>query len=159
MRVTWEPEGRAVKPFYLQAPSKGVQLEGEGREVNHDRKSGLSVIVLFGAGPASLAQNTGNLMLRGNTTNPVLSGNSTVLPARSELTVSPALPSSGLLTNASTGTNQLTGMPCSGPGSLSVSGVGGLPGATAPPTNGDSATPQLPAFPSVFGSANTTGAC
>ena len=118
---------------------------------------GLSVLVLIAATTTSPAQNTGNSLLSGNTTNPVLSGNSTVLPARSELTVSPSL--SGLLTNATSGTNQLTGMPCSGPGSLSVSGAGGLPGTTAPPLNGDSANPQLPTFPSVFGQASTSGAC
>jgi hypothetical protein len=37
----------------------------------------LSIFILTATAPASLAQNTGNLML---------SGNSTVLPARSELT-------------------------------------------------------------------------
>ena len=116
---------------------------------------GLSVLVLIAATTTSPAQNTGNSLLSGNTTNPVLSGNSTVLPARSELTVSPSLPSSGLLTNATSGTNQLTGLPCSGPGSLSVSGAGGLPGTTAPPLNGDSANPH----PSVFGQASTSGAC
>jgi hypothetical protein len=120
---------------------------------------GLSALVLAAATTVSLAQNTSNSMLSGNTVNPVLSGNTTVLPARSELTVSPSLPSSGLLSNSTTGTNQLTGLPCSGPGSLSVSGAGGLPGATAPPLNGDSGTPQLPAFPSVFGSTSTSGAC
>jgi hypothetical protein len=120
---------------------------------------GPSVLVVIATATASLAQNTGNPMLSGNTVNPVLSGNSTILPARSELSVSPAVPSSGLLSNSTTGTNRLTGLPCSGPGSLSVSGAGGLPGATAPPLNGDSATPQLPTFPSVFGTASTSGAC
>jgi hypothetical protein len=89
---------------------------------------GLSVFVVVATATVSPAQNTSNSLLSGNTTNPVLSGNSTVLPARSELTVSPSLPSSGLLSNATNGTNQLTGMPCSGPGALSVSGAGGLPG-------------------------------
>jgi hypothetical protein len=120
---------------------------------------GLSVLVLIATVTVSLAQNTGNPMLSGNTVNPVLSGNTTVLPARSELSVSPSLPTSGLLTNATNGTNPLTGLPCSGPGSLAVSGAGGLPGTTAPPLNGDSATPQLPTFRSVFGSASTSGAC
>ena len=120
---------------------------------------GLSVLLLVATATTSPAQNTSNSLLSGNTANPVLSGNSTVLPARSELSVSPSLPSSGLLTNATNGTNPLTGMPCSGPGSLSVSGAGGLPGTTAPPLNGDSANPQLPTFPSVFGHTSTSGAC
>jgi hypothetical protein len=71
---------------------------------------GLSVLVLVATATVSPAQNTGNALLSGNTTNPVLSGNSTILPARSELSVSPSLPSTGLLTNATNGTNQLTGM-------------------------------------------------
>lgn len=75
---------------------------------------GLIVLVLIAGTTVSPAQNTGNSLLSGNTTNPVLSGNSTVLPARSELTVSPSLPSSGLLTNATNGTNPLTGMPWAG---------------------------------------------
>lgn len=71
---------------------------------------GLSVFVVVASATVSPAQNTSNSLLSGNTTNPVLSVNSTVLPARSEFTVSPSLPSSGLLTNATNGTNQLTGM-------------------------------------------------
>jgi len=126
----------------------------------HVELIGLSVLILTAATAVSLAQNTGASMLSGNTVNPVLSGNSTILPARSELSVSPALPTSGgLLTNSTAGTNPLTGLPCSGPGSLSVSGAGGLPGTTAPPLNGDQTTPRLPTFPSVFGSASTAGAC
>ena len=64
---------------------------------------GPRVLVFIATAEASLAQNTGN---------PMLSGNSTILPARSELSVSPALASSGLLSNSTTGTNPLTGLPC-----------------------------------------------
>jgi hypothetical protein len=74
---------------------------------------GLGAIILTAT--AALAQNT---------TNPVLSGQSTLLQARSELSVSPATPT-GLLTNT-TGTNPLTGLPCTGPDALSISGAGGL---------------------------------
>jgi len=49
----------------------------------------------------------------------------------------PFLTSGGLLTNTTTGTNPLTGLPCSGPGALSVSGPGGLPGSRSAPLNGD----------------------
>jgi hypothetical protein len=116
----------------------------------------LSVLVLIATATVVLAQNlnTSNPLQSGNTTNPVLSGNTTVLPPRHQAPVSPAFPS-GLLNNVTNGTNPLTGLPCSGPGSLSVSGAGGLPGATVPPVNGET-TPQLPA--SVFGN-NTSGAC
>jgi len=120
---------------------------------------GLGAIILTGT--AALAQNTSNPMLSGNTVNPVLSGQSTVLPARSELTVSPSLPTA-LLPNT-TGTNPLTGLPCTGPGSLSISGAGSLPGSTSAPVNGSliGATDaiQTPAFQSVFQSGGSGGAC
>jgi len=72
---------------------------------------GLGALILTATAAASLAQNTGASMLGGNTVNPVLSGNTTLLPARSELTVSPTIPT-GLLSNT-TGTNPLTGLPFS----------------------------------------------
>jgi hypothetical protein len=75
---------------------------------------GLSVLVLVATATVSPAQNTGASLLSGNTTNPVLSGQSTLLSARSELSVSPSTPI-GLLSNT-TGTNPLTGLPCTGPG-------------------------------------------
>jgi len=126
------------------------------------RLIGISVVVLAATTTLSLAQNTGNPMLNGNTVNPVLSGQSTLLSARSELSVSPSTPT-GLLTNT-TGTNPLTGLPCTGPGSLSISGAGTLPGTTSPPVNGSdigtaSGSAQIPAFPSVFQPGGTAGAC
>jgi hypothetical protein len=123
---------------------------------------GLSVLVLVATATVSPAQNTGASMLSGNTTNPVLSGQSTLLSARSELSVSPSTPT-GLLTNT-TGTNPLTGLPCTGPGALSISGAGTLPGTTTPPVNGSdigaaSGSVQIPAFPSVFQPGGAAGAC
>jgi hypothetical protein len=123
---------------------------------------GLTLLILSAGATAALAQNTSNPLLSGNTVNPVLSGQSTLLPARSELTVSPATPT-GILTNT-TGTNPLTGLPCTGPGSLSISGAGTLPGTTAPPVNGSdiaaaSGSVQIPSFPSVFQPGGSSGAC
>ena len=123
---------------------------------------GLSVLIVVATATASPAQNTGASLLSGNTTNPVLSGNSTILPARSELTVSPSTPT-GILSNT-TGTNPLTGLPSTGPGALSISGAGTLPGSTAPAVNGSdigtaSGTVQIPTFPSVFQPGGTGGAC
>ena len=118
---------------------------------------GLSVLVLTATATVALAQlsgNTSNPALSGNTVNPVLSGQSTLLPARSELSVSPSI-ATGLLSNT-TGTNPLTGLPCTGPGALSISGAGALPGSTTAPVNGSpigtasGTTSQIPAFPSVF---------
>jgi len=122
---------------------------------------GLSALILTAT--AALAQNTGASLLSGNTVNPVLSGQNTLLSARSELSVSPSTPS-GLLSNTS-GTNPLAGLPCTGPGSLSISGAGTLPGSTSPAVNGDAVgtasgtASQIPAFPSVFQPGGTGGAC
>jgi len=123
------------------------------------RLIGISVVVLAVSTTLSLAQNTGNPMLNGNT----VSGQSTLLSARSELSDSPSLPT-GLLSNT-TGTNPLTGLPCTGPGSLSISGAGALPGSSTPPVNGSAietasgTASQQPRFPSVFQSGGTAGAC
>jgi hypothetical protein len=122
---------------------------------------GLGAIILTAS--AALAQNTSNPTLSGNTVNPVFSGQSTLLPARTELSISPATPN-GLLSNT-TGTNPLTGLPCTGPGSLSISGAGTLPGTTTPAVNGSAigtasgTTSQIPAFPSVFQPGGVGGAC
>jgi hypothetical protein len=122
---------------------------------------GLGAIILTAT--TALAQNTGASLLSGNTTNPVLSGQTTLLSARSELSVSPSTPT-GLLSNT-TGTNPLTGLPCTGPGSLSISGAGTLPGSTSPAVNGSAdqaangTTSQIPAFPSVFQPGGVGGAC
>jgi hypothetical protein len=126
------------------------------------RLIGLSALALTTSATMALAQeNPATTLQNGMTFNPIPSTSSTLLPSRTENPVSPALPAAtgGVLTNTTTGTNPLTGLPCSGPGSLSVSGAGGLPGTTTPPVNGDTGTAQLPAFPSVYGSANTSGAC
>jgi hypothetical protein len=53
-----------------------------------------------------------------------------------------------------TGTNPLTGRPCNGAGSLSISGAGALPG-TSSPANISSPTP----FTSIYGSQSSLGAC
>jgi hypothetical protein len=81
------------------------------------------------------------------------------LPEIPELAVSPALPS-GLLSGESSGSNPLTGLPCTGGGASAVSGVGGLGDTTTPPQGDDSGAEQLPPFVSVFGSGSSTlGAC
>ena len=122
---------------------------------------GLGAIILTAT--TALAQNTGASLPSGNTTNPVLSGQTTLLSARSELSVSPSTPT-GLLSNTA-GTNPLTGLPCTGPGSLSISGAGTLPGSTSPAVNGSAdqaangTTSQIPAFPSVFQPGGVGGAC
>lgn len=83
---------------------------------------------------------------------------SVTVPEGPELSVSPALPS-GLLSGESTGSNQLTGLPCSGGGASAVSVVGGLGDTTTPPPGDDSADEQAPPIVSVFGTGSTLGAC
>ena len=128
-----------------------------------DRIGLIGVCLIILTATAALAQNTSNPALSGNTVNPVLSGQSTLLPARTELSITPSIPT-GLLSNT-TGTNPLTGLPCTGPGSLAISGAGTLPGSTSPAVNGsvigtaNGTTSQLPAFPSVFQPGGIGGAC
>jgi hypothetical protein len=79
------------------------------------------------------------------------------LPEMPEPPISPLNPGTlpGTSTAAGvTGTNQLTGRPCNGAGSLSISGAGGLPGTSTGPGTG-SPTP----FTSIYGSQSSLGAC
>ena len=86
------------------------------------------------------------------------------LPELSEVPVSPVTPgtSPGTLNSENTALNPITGLPCSGGGSLAVSGAGGLADAATPPPDEESGsvpTEQQPSLTSVFGSASTLGAC
>jgi hypothetical protein len=134
---------------------------------------GVSVLVLTASSTGALAQqnpflnpqNPAYTQENGITFNPIPppSTSSPLLPARPENPVSPALPT-GLLPDT-TGTNPLTGLPCTGPGSLAVSGAGTLPGSSAPPVNGSAigsasgTATQIPGFSSVFQPGNNSGAC
>lgn len=84
----------------------------------------------------------------------------TLTPPR-EIAVSPSTPGTtpGSLGGETTGTNPVTGLPCSGQGSLAVSGAGALPDVASPPPDETSATPQIPSVSSVFGPQTTLGAC
>jgi hypothetical protein len=61
------------------------------------------------------------------------------------------------------GTNPITGLPCNGTGSISVSGAGGLPGTATPPPGLNETTDQIPIgtppFTSIYGSQTNLGAC
>jgi hypothetical protein len=130
--------------------------------VNRIGLIGLSALVLTATATMALAQQNPAPTLTFNPLPPP-STSSPLLPATPESPVSPALPT-GLLPNT-TGTNPLTGLPCTGPGSLSVSGAGTLPGSSAPPVNGSAigtasgTASQLPGFSSVFQPGGTSGAC
>jgi hypothetical protein len=91
------------------------------------------------------------------------------LPQVAEPAVSPINPgtlpgSTAAIGGSATGTNPITGLPCNGAGSLSVSGAGGLVGtATPPPQDSTETLDQIPVgtppTTSIFGSQNNLGSC
>lgn len=91
------------------------------------------------------------------------------LPETAEPPVSPINPgslpgSTAAIGGSATGTNPITGLPCNGAGSISVSGAGGLPGTATPPpglsteTNG-SIPVGVPPTSSIYSSQSNLGAC
>jgi hypothetical protein len=108
------------------------------------------------------------LLTASETMTPAQSLNSSsalIIPEQAETPISPATPGTGpgALTNETTGTNALTGLPCSGEGALATSGAGALadtesppPGSTEPTDQGQLAEPGLT---SVFGPTSSLGAC
>ncbi len=91
------------------------------------------------------------------------------LPETGEPPVSPINPgtlpgSTAAIGGSATGTNPVTGLPCNGSGSISVSGAGGLPGtATPPPGLSTETTDQIPVgvppTSSIYSSQANLGAC
>lgn len=91
------------------------------------------------------------------------------LPETGEPTVSPINPgslpgSTAAIGGSATGTNPVTGLPCNGSGSISVSGAGGLPGtATPPPSESTETLGQIPVgvppTSSIYSSQANLGAC
>jgi hypothetical protein len=108
---------------------------------------GLTILVLAATATASA-----------QTVNPITT---LTVPQQAEVPISPATPGTnpGSLNNETTGTNPITGLPCSGAGSLSVSGAGGLSDSATPPPDSTSPTPELPSLNSVFGSSTSLGSC
>jgi hypothetical protein len=108
----------------------------------------LAILALVASAAAAAAQNV-------NSSTPL------IVPQQSEAAVSPAAPGllPGTLTNETTGINPLTGLPCTGGGSLAISGAGGLSDSANQPPDSTSPTPQLPSLNSVFGSGTSLGAC
>jgi hypothetical protein len=86
-----------------------------------------------------------------------------------EIPVSPINPgtlpgSTAAIGGSATGTNPITGLPCNGSGSISVSGAGGLPAtATPPPGLSTETLDQIPVgtppVTSIYGSQNNLGSC
>jgi hypothetical protein len=90
------------------------------------------------------------------------------LPQMAEPPVSPINPgtlpgSTAAIGGTATGSNPITGLPCNGSGSISVSGAGGLPGTATPPPGTAETLGQIPigAPPttSIYGSQLNLGSC
>jgi hypothetical protein len=102
------------------------------------------------------------LILAQNPTNPFS------LPEMPEPPVSPINPgtlpgTTSAIGGSATGTNPITGLPCNGSGSISVSGAGGLPGTATPPPGVNETLGQIPVgtppFTSIYGSQTNLGSC
>jgi hypothetical protein len=90
------------------------------------------------------------------------------LPEMPEPPVSPINPgtlpgTTSAIGGSATGTNPITGLPCNGSGSISVSGAGGLPGTATPPPGLNETLGQIPVgtppFTSIYGSQSNLGSC
>jgi hypothetical protein len=90
------------------------------------------------------------------------------LPEMAEPPVSPINPgtlpgSTAAIGGSATGTNPITGLPCNGSGSISVSGAGGLPGTATPPPGTAETLDQIPIgtppTTSIYGSQLNLGSC
>jgi len=102
------------------------------------------------------------LILAQNLTSPF------ILPETPEPPVSPINPgtlpgTTSAIGGSATGTNPITGLPCNGSGSISVSGAGGLPGTATPPPGVNETLGQIPVgtppFTSIYGSQSNLGSC
>lgn len=90
------------------------------------------------------------------------------LPQMAEPPVSPINPgtlpgSTAAIGGSATGINPITGLPCNGLGSISVSGAGGLPGTATPPRGTTETLDQIPVgappTTSIYGSQSNLGSC
>ena len=90
------------------------------------------------------------------------------LPEMPEPPISPINPgtlpgTTSAIGGSATGTNPITGLPCNGSGSISVSGAGGLPGTATPPSGLNETLGQIPVgtppFTSIYGSQSNLGSC
>jgi hypothetical protein len=134
-----------------------VSLIGGAASATIDHTKGLAVTRTLPSGVAGHS-----LILTQNLTSPFS------LPEMPEPPVSPINPgtlpgTSAAIGGSATGTNPITGLPCNGLGSISVSGAGGLPGtATAPPGTTetlDHIPVGTPPFSSIYGSQSNLGSC
>jgi hypothetical protein len=134
-----------------------VALIGGVASATIGHPNGLAVARASQSGPA-----LPSLMLAQNLTSPFS------LPEMPEPPVSPINPgtlpgTTSAIGGSATGTNPITGLPCNGTGSISVSGAGGLPGTATPPPGVNETLGQIPVgtppFTSIYGSQTNLGSC
>jgi hypothetical protein len=139
-----------------RASLAAVMLAGVGAFVTIGQANGLRVsrVAPEAAKPP--------LVLAQNPTNPFS------LPEMPEPPISPINPgtlpgTTSAIGGSATGTNPITGLPCNGSGSISVSGAGGLPGTATPPPGLNETLGQIPVgtppFTSIYGSQSNLGSC
>lgn len=149
------PEKRSERILLLLAASAAIAVAGAAAAAQAQNLATARVLAAAKARPP--------LLLVQNAYNPF------TLPQMAEPAVSPINPgtlpgSTAAIGGSATGTNPITGLPCNGSGSISVSGAGGLPGtATPPPGLSTETLDQIPVgtppVTSVYGSQNNLGSC
>jgi hypothetical protein len=139
-----------------------VSLIGGAASATIDHTKGLAATPTLPNAVAKPLLIKPSLILTQNLTSPFS------LPEMPEPPVSPINPgtlpgTSAAIGGSATGTNPITGLPCNGLGSISVSGAGGLPGtATVPPGTTetlDHIPVGTPPFTSIYGSQSNLGSC
>jgi hypothetical protein len=147
--------GRHIGLAGLLLPAGAAMFLGAYSAVGHAQ--GLAAARLQAATGGNAA-----LLLVQNPSNPFS------LPQMPEAPVSPINPgtlpgSTAAIGGSATGVNPITGLPCNGGGSLSISGAGGLPGTATPPPGTDETLDQIPVgtppFNSIYGSQSNLGSC
>jgi hypothetical protein len=131
-----------------------------------------AVSLIGGVASATIGHSSGLAATRAPATSPlILAQNLTSpfsLPEMPEPPVSPINPgtlpgTTSAIGGSATGTNPITGLPCNGSGSISVSGAGGLPGTATPPPGVNETLGQIPVgtppFTSIYGSQTNLGSC
>jgi hypothetical protein len=126
---------------------------GHAKSKQGKNLSGFVVPAAEAASPLILAQNSSTPF---------------TLPQMAEPPVSPINPgtlpgSTAAIGGSASGTNPITGLPCNGGGSLSVSGAGGLPGTATPPPGVNESLDQIPVgtppTSSIYGTQSSLGPC
>jgi hypothetical protein len=175
-RWPWNIRHQARVPDSTQPDDRLQEDVMQARFAVPTAVAALAVIALVGVASATIGHpnspavthappsepSTRPLILAQNLTSPFS------LPEMPEPPVSPINPgtlpgTTSAIGGSATGTNPITGLPCNGSGSISVSGAGGLPGTATPPPGLNETLGQIPVgtppFTSIYGSQTNLGSC